>query len=76
MAHPDFSVNVVEEARAKKNIWTRVGSAWNTKNNKGIQVRLKQGIALTGDFMLLPWEAKDAPARSAAQWRAISSITG
>jgi hypothetical protein len=75
MAHPDFSVNVVKETRAKKNIWTRVGSTWNTKNNKGIQVRLKQGIALTGDFMLLPWEAKDAPATSAARSRAISSTT-
>jgi hypothetical protein len=43
MAHPDFSVNVAEETRANKNIWTRVDSAWNTKNNKKYSGSLETG---------------------------------
>ena len=64
---PNFKVFVVEDREEgepvdenDKPFWTRVGSAWNHKDNRGLNIVLASGIAVSGRIVLREYTEKDA----------------
>lgn len=54
---PGFRIVVGEKYNTangeEKTAWTELGKGWSVKNG-GISVKLRPGVALTGDFMVFP----------------------
>jgi len=51
MAKPDYRVFTVRDTKDGGGFWTAVGSAWNSKDGEGLQIKL-DALPVNGELVL------------------------